>query len=135
MSKNVFDKLAQREHENDTKLGMPSTDVAHFDRRMHLMSSITGGNGWSKLPKEPRKFSDGTTRGDRKRGSRRGADRSSGRRPHHAVSVCDRGNRRAWRLLVALLPPVRTLITHWQWLIVIAAAAYIAAIIFTAPPH
>lgn len=43
MSKNVFDKLAQREHENDTKLGMPSTDAAHFDRRMHLMSSITGG--------------------------------------------------------------------------------------------
>lgn len=70
MSKNVFDKLAQREHENDTKLGMPSTDAAHFDRRMHLMSSITGGNGWSKLPKEPRKFSDGTTRGDLKRAAR-----------------------------------------------------------------
>lgn len=36
MSKNVFDKLAQREHENDTKLGMPSTDPAHFDRRRQL---------------------------------------------------------------------------------------------------
>ena len=74
MSKNVFDKLAQREHENDTKLGMPSTDPAHFDRRMHLMSSITGGNGWSKLPREPRKFADGTTRGDRKRAARAAAN-------------------------------------------------------------
>ncbi|MBO0129135.1 hypothetical protein [Agrobacterium burrii] len=74
MSKNVFEKLAQREHENDTKLGMPSTDAAHFDRRMHLMSSITGGNGWSKLPKEPRKFADGTTRGVRKRAARAAAN-------------------------------------------------------------
>lgn len=51
MSKNVFEKLAQREHENDTKLGMPSTDPAHFDRRMHLMSVFTGGNGFSNFPK------------------------------------------------------------------------------------
>lgn len=74
MPKNVFEKLAQREHENDTKLGMPSTDPAHFDRRMHLMSSITGGNGWSKLPKERRKFTDGTTRGDLKRALRAAAN-------------------------------------------------------------
>ncbi|HCV70563.1 MAG TPA: hypothetical protein DHE23_01775 [Agrobacterium sp.] len=65
--KNIFVDMAQREHENDTKLGMPSTDAAHFDRRMHLMSVLPGGNGWSKLPREPRKFADGTTRGDRKR--------------------------------------------------------------------
>ena len=31
MSKNVFDKLAQREHENDTKLGMPSTDGSQVE--------------------------------------------------------------------------------------------------------
>lgn len=74
MSKNVFEKVAQREHENDTKLGLPSTDAAHFDRRMHLMSSITGGNGWSKLPKEARKFADGTTRGDRRRALRAAAN-------------------------------------------------------------
>ncbi|AYM05698.1 hypothetical protein [Agrobacterium tumefaciens] len=74
MSKNVFEKLAQREHENDTKLGLPSTDCAHFDRRMHLMSSLTGGNGWSKMPKETRKFADGTTRGDRKRALRAAAN-------------------------------------------------------------
>lgn len=74
MSKNVFDKLAQREHENDTKLGMPSTDPAHFDRRMHLMSVLTGGKGWSNAPKEIRKFADGTTRGDRKRALRAAAN-------------------------------------------------------------
>ncbi|NTA48186.1 hypothetical protein G6L34_08770 [Agrobacterium tumefaciens] len=74
MSKNVFEKLAQREHENDTKLGMPSTDPAHLDRRMHLMSVLTGGKGFSNQPKEPRKFADGTTRGDRKRAARYAAN-------------------------------------------------------------
>lgn len=74
MSKNVFEKLAQREHENDTKLGMPSADPAHFDRRMHLMSALTGGKGFSNQPKELRKFSDGTTRGDRKRAARAAAN-------------------------------------------------------------
>ncbi|CDI08794.1 hypothetical protein [Agrobacterium pusense] len=74
MSKNVFDKLAQREHENDTKLGMPSTDAAHFDRRMHLMSVLTGGDGFSNFQKEVRKFADGTTRGDRKRAARDAAN-------------------------------------------------------------
>ena len=74
MSKNVFEKLAQREHENDTKLGIPSTDAAHFDRRMHLMSILTGGKGFGSLPKEIRKFADGTTRGDRKRAACTAAD-------------------------------------------------------------
>ncbi len=74
MSKNVFEKLAQREHENDTKLGIPSTDAAHFDRRMHLMSILTGGKGFGSLPKEIRKFADGTTRGDRKRVARAAAN-------------------------------------------------------------
>lgn len=74
MSKNVFEQIAQREHENDTKLGMPSTDSAHFDRRMHLMSIMTGGKGFSSFPKEIRKFADGTTRGDRKRAARAAAN-------------------------------------------------------------
>ena len=74
MTKNVFEKLAQREHENDTKLGMPSTDPAHFDRRMHLMSMLAGGKGFGNLPKEIRKFADGTTRGDRKRAARAAAN-------------------------------------------------------------
>lgn len=74
MSKNVFEKLAQREHENDTKLGTPSTDLAHFDRRLHLMSILTGGKGFRNLPKETRKFADGTTRGDRKRAARAAAN-------------------------------------------------------------
>ena len=74
MSKNVFEKLAKREHENDTKLGMPSTDPAHFDRRMHLMSVLTGGKGFINQPKETRRFADGKTRGDSKRAARDAAN-------------------------------------------------------------
>lgn len=64
---NVFEKLAAREHENDTKLGMPATDQAHHDRRLHLMSMLRGGKGFGTPAKQPRKDAQGLTRGDRKR--------------------------------------------------------------------
>lgn len=66
----AFDAVVAREHENDTKLGMPSTDAGHFHRRMAVMEQMTGGNGFGKLPKEPRKDAQGMTRGDRKRALR-----------------------------------------------------------------
>lgn len=64
---NVFTTLANREHENDTKLGMPSTDLAHFHRRMHLMSTLRGGKGFGQSPKGLKRDAQGLTRGDRKR--------------------------------------------------------------------
>ncbi|MEB2845891.1 hypothetical protein [Endobacterium cereale] len=64
---NIFDKLAAREHANDTKLGLPSTDRPHFHRRKHLMSVLAAGKGWRIPAKEPARRADGTTRGERKR--------------------------------------------------------------------
>ncbi|MGF9564127.1 hypothetical protein AAIH70_11490 [Neorhizobium sp. BT27B] len=67
---NVFNKLAAREYVNDAKLGLPSTDRAHFDRRKHLMSILASGKGWRVPSKEPVRRADGTTRGERKRALR-----------------------------------------------------------------
>jgi hypothetical protein len=75
MSKeNIFTALANREHENDTKLGMPSTSIEHNIRRLTLIEKLAGGNGWRKPRNELRKFSDGKTRGDRKRALREAAN-------------------------------------------------------------
>lgn len=70
----AFDAVVAREHENDTKLGMPSTDAGHFHRRMAVMQQMTGGAGFSPMPKEPRKDAQGMTRGDRKRALREAAN-------------------------------------------------------------
>ena len=67
---NIFTKLAKREHENDSKLGMPSTDRAHYGRRMHLMSTIRGGKGFRTPASVPQRDAQGLTRGDRKRAPR-----------------------------------------------------------------
>lgn len=67
---NIFTDLANREHENDSKLGMPSTSYEHHVRRLTLMENLAGGKGWGKPKKELRKFADGTTRGQRKRALR-----------------------------------------------------------------
>jgi len=67
---NIFTTLANREHENDSKLGMPSTSYEHYVRRKTLMEKLAGGKGWGKPKKELRKFADGTTRGQRKRALR-----------------------------------------------------------------
>lgn len=64
---NIFSSLANREHANDSKLGMPSTSYEHFIRRKTLMEKLAGGKGWRVPAKEVRKFADGTTRGQRKR--------------------------------------------------------------------
>ncbi len=71
---NIFTDLATREHDNDTKLGMPSTSLEHHIRRLTLMERIAGGKGWRTPAKELRKFSDGTTRGQRKRLARERAN-------------------------------------------------------------
>lgn len=67
---NIFTDLANREHENDSKLGMPSTSYEHHVRRKTLMEKLAGGKGWRVPPKDVRKFADGTTRGQRKRALR-----------------------------------------------------------------
>jgi hypothetical protein len=66
----AFEAVVAKEHENDTRLGMPSTDLGHFARRMTAMENMTGGNGFGKMPKLPRKDAQGLTRGDRKRALR-----------------------------------------------------------------
>jgi len=55
-------------------LGMPSTDLMHKARRLTIMERMTGGNGFSALKKEVRTYSDGTTRGERKRAARERAN-------------------------------------------------------------
>ncbi|MEV4606154.1 hypothetical protein MRBLMR1_001094 [Neorhizobium sp. LMR1-1-1.1] len=67
---NIFTDLANREHENDSKLGMPSTSYEHRVRRKTLMEKLAGGKGWRNPKKELRKFANGTTRGQRKRALR-----------------------------------------------------------------
>lgn len=80
---NIFTDLANREHENDSKLGMPSTSYEHHIRRKTLMERLAGGNGWGKPKKDVRKFADGTTRGQRKRALRAVFDaKVSEDRPH-----------------------------------------------------
>ncbi len=67
---NIFADLANREHENDSKLGMPSTSLEHRIRRKTLMERLAGGKGWRVPKKDVRKFADDTTRGQRKRALR-----------------------------------------------------------------
>ncbi|NGO63924.1 hypothetical protein G6N76_09570 [Rhizobium daejeonense] len=67
---NIFTDLATREHDNDTKLGMPSTSLEHHIRRLTLMERLAGGKGWRVPAREPKKDAQGLTRGDRKRALR-----------------------------------------------------------------
>lgn len=70
----IFNAIAAREHANDTKLGMPSTDPMHYARRRTIMEKLAGGKGWRTDPKEPKKDAQGLTRGDRKRAARERAN-------------------------------------------------------------
>lgn len=80
---NIFTDLANREHENDSKLGIPSTSYEHFVRRRTLMERLSGGKGWRSPAKDVRKFADGSTRGQRKRALRAVFDaKVSEERPH-----------------------------------------------------
>lgn len=80
---NIFTTLANLEHENDIKLGMPSTSYEHHIRRKTLMEKLAGGKGWRVPAKKVRKFADGTTRGQRKRALRAVFDaKVSEARPH-----------------------------------------------------
>lgn len=63
----AFQEVLEREHADDTKLGMPSNDYGHHLRRMAAMERMTGGRGFSKPRKEQRANTDGTTRGQRRR--------------------------------------------------------------------
>ncbi len=66
---NIFKRIVAKEHETDTRLGMPLYDVAH-KRRLDAMSRMTGGNGFPTPAKDPRKDAQGRTRGERKRALR-----------------------------------------------------------------
>lgn len=67
---NIFNKIVADENANDTKLGLPSTDEGHFQRRMDIMKAIRNGAGFRQNPKKPKKDAQGMTRGDRKRAAR-----------------------------------------------------------------
>lgn len=66
----LINDIVAKKHDGDTRLGNPSADQAHYDRRMTAMSRMTGGKGFRTPPKAARIFSDGKTRGDRKRALR-----------------------------------------------------------------
>lgn len=70
---NAFQKVLEREHADDTRLGMPSRDAAHMLRRATIMASMTGNRGFRLQTKEPRTDAQGLTRGDRKRKARAAA--------------------------------------------------------------
>lgn len=70
---NIFNKIVAAEHAGDTRLGAPSADKTARLRRLHVMSTMTGGNGFTMPAKSVRTFSDGTTRGQRKRAARSAA--------------------------------------------------------------
>jgi hypothetical protein len=72
---NIFSKIVEDEYKNDTKLGMPSTDTGHHQRRLNLMSRITGGRGFRVPAKEPAlRGTTGKTRGQMKREARERAN-------------------------------------------------------------
>jgi len=80
---NIFNEIVADYHADDFKLGMPSTDDAHFDRRKTVMEKLSGGKGWSIPAKEPKRNAQGLSRGDRKRLARAAAyERVSEDRPH-----------------------------------------------------
>lgn len=63
---NIFNKIVADEYANDTRLGLPSTDTMHFLRRMNVMSTMRGGNGFRVPAKEQKRDAQGLTRGERK---------------------------------------------------------------------
>lgn len=65
---NIFNKILADEHQDDTRLGFPARDKAHYDRRMNAMARLTGGRGFTTPKQEPKTHPTfGTTRGERKR--------------------------------------------------------------------
>lgn len=64
---NIFSKILDREYGDDTRIGMPARDGAHMLRRATILSQMTGGRGFMVTPAEPRKDSQGRTRGERRR--------------------------------------------------------------------
>lgn len=71
---NIFNDIVADYHANDFKLGIPSTDAAHFDRRKTVMEKLSGGTGWRSPAKEPKRDAQGLSRGDRKRLAREAAN-------------------------------------------------------------
>ena len=69
---NAFNRVVEREHATDTMLAMPLDGVAR-QRRLDVMSRMTGGNGFPVPAKELRTDSQGRTRGERKRALRAAA--------------------------------------------------------------
>lgn len=73
---NIFNRVVEREHATDTMLGMPLDCVAR-QRRLDVMSRMTGGNGFRVPAKELRTDSQGRTRGERKRALRAAANNNA----------------------------------------------------------
>lgn len=71
-NRNVFQRILEREHANDTRLGIPLYGEAQ-QRRLDTMSRMTGGNGFRTPPAESTKDAQGRTRGNRKRALREAA--------------------------------------------------------------
>lgn len=62
---NIFNALVAKEHANDFVVGVG--DRITRDRRFAALAEMTGGRGFGTPPKQPRRDSQGLTRGDRKR--------------------------------------------------------------------
>ena len=92
---NVFSKILYEDASLETRLGMPSKNGDEALRRAQRMFTMTRGNGFRVYPDEPRKDSQGRTRGDRKRALRHAA----------AQAEIERQRKEAERLVVRGLSP------------------------------
>lgn len=104
----IFQKALEAEYADDTKLGMPSRDEGHRARRLAVMERMTGGRGFERPAKEPRKDAQGRTRGDRKRAARAAANAkvSEAREPQfmHSSARIRAGYRYDWRTNSYVIP-------------------------------
>lgn len=66
---NIFNRILGRERAGERFLGNPLSGLARL-RRLTFFANLTNGKGFREYPKPVRTYSDGTTRGDRKRAAR-----------------------------------------------------------------
>lgn len=63
---NIFEKIFVGDRAAERRLGNPSADYAAQQRRLNVMATMTGSDGFRIPPMQPRVNADGTTRGQRK---------------------------------------------------------------------
>lgn len=71
---NIFQRLARRFEGTNDRLGSPAGSPESIQRRIHHFAAMTGGKGFRQYAQDPRKDSQGMTRGDRKRARRAAAN-------------------------------------------------------------